>query len=189
MISGFILPPFIIGAYGSEINGLTNSITQYLSIITFLELGIGAVVQSSLYKPLVDHDNTNISKILASANKFFRMIAFCLLVYVVFLIAIFPSITGNSYDWLFTGLLILAISISSFSQYYFGIVNQLLLNADQKAYVNNFTQCIIIILNVIITIIIIIIAMYLTIFTLILKITVKVQELPVLLVLLALRAL
>ncbi len=52
IICGFILPRLILSSYGTNINGLINSITQFLSIISFLELGIGAVVQSSLYEPL-----------------------------------------------------------------------------------------------------------------------------------------
>ena len=62
IISGFILPRIIMGEYGSSINGLVNSITQFISIISFLELGVGKVVQSSLYKPLAEHDHEQISK-------------------------------------------------------------------------------------------------------------------------------
>jgi len=52
IICGFILPRLILGSFGSEVNGLVNSINQFLAIIAFLELGVGSVVQSSLYKPL-----------------------------------------------------------------------------------------------------------------------------------------
>ena len=56
IICGFILPRLILKAFGSEVNGLVNSITQFLGIISFLELGVGSVIQSSLYKPLADKD-------------------------------------------------------------------------------------------------------------------------------------
>ena len=67
IISGFILPRLIIGEYGSSINGLVNSITQFIGIIAFLEFGVGKVVQSALYKPLADKDNTQISRVIVSA--------------------------------------------------------------------------------------------------------------------------
>ena len=51
IVCGFILPRLILNAFGSNVNGLVNSITQFLGIISFLELGVGAVVQSALYKP------------------------------------------------------------------------------------------------------------------------------------------
>ena len=54
IICGFILPRLILTAFGSEVNGLVNSIIQFLGIISFLELGVGAVVQSTLYKPLAE---------------------------------------------------------------------------------------------------------------------------------------
>ena len=55
IISGFVLPRLILSTYGSDVNGLVSSITQFLQVIAFLELGVGAVVQSSLYKPLVEN--------------------------------------------------------------------------------------------------------------------------------------
>ena len=64
IICGFIIPRLILNSYGSEVNGLINSIMQFLGIIAFLELGVGAVVQSSLYKPLSDNDNDGISSIV-----------------------------------------------------------------------------------------------------------------------------
>ena len=155
LLSGFILPRIIIGAFGSEINGLVNSITQYLSIVSFLELGIGAVVISALYEPLAEKNNILISQICVSAEKFFKTLARILLVYVIILIIVFPRITNSRYDAMFTGILIVSISINSFAQYYFGIVNQLLLTADQKIYIHNVVQSLTLILNLIISIILI----------------------------------
>ena len=37
IICGFILPRLILNAFGSEVNGLVNSITQFLGVISFLE--------------------------------------------------------------------------------------------------------------------------------------------------------
>lgn len=149
IVCGFILPRLILLYYGSETNGLVNSITQFLSIITFLELGVGAVVQSSLYKPLSKNNSVEISRIVKSANKFFRTLAKVMLVYVGGLILFFPFISNQSYDFVYTATLILAMSISSFAQYYFGIVNRLLLLADQKGYIQYNVQTVTLIANTI----------------------------------------
>ena len=53
LVCGFILPRFFLEHFGSEVNGLVNSITQFLGVISFLELGIGAVVQSSCISRLL----------------------------------------------------------------------------------------------------------------------------------------
>ncbi|MFR1295914.1 MAG: hypothetical protein ACLSBH_11075 [Coprobacillus cateniformis] len=69
--------------YGSDVNGLVSSITQMLGFITLLDLGIGAVVQASLYKPLSQKNNKQISLIFSSAQKYFQIIAKILLVYIL----------------------------------------------------------------------------------------------------------
>lgn len=155
LICGFILPRFFLQYYGSDVNGLVSSISQFLGIISFLELGVGAVVQSALYKPLADCDREQVSKVMASANKFFRRLASILLVYVLFLLVVYPLIIERSFGFLYTAALIAAISISSFAQFYFGAVNSLLLTADQRGYIQYNAQTITIILNTVICIVLI----------------------------------
>lgn len=147
IICGFILPRLILGHFGTEVNGLVNSITQFLGIIAFLELGVGAVVQSSLYKPLADNDNINVSKVIASADTFFRKLGYILAIYVIVMLFYYPYLVKQSFGFMFTATLILAISIRSFAQYFFGIVNRLLLVADQKAYIQYIAQTVAVITN------------------------------------------
>ena len=153
VVCGFILPRLILKYYGSEVNGLVSSITQFLSLITFLEMGVGAVIQSSLYKPLAENDNDSISQILKSGNKFFRKIAFILLIYVSVLSVVYPFLAGDNFGWLYTCMLILAMSISSFAQYYFGIIDRILLNADQRGYIQYISQIITLIVNTILCVV------------------------------------
>jgi len=155
VVCGFILPRLILGQFGSQVNGLVQSITRFLSIISFLELGIGYVIQSSLYKPLLENDRIRISEIVSSGSKFFVRIAQVLLIYVVILTIIFPFFQDDEFSWLYTSTLILSISISFFAQYYFGIINRLLLNADQRGYIQYTTQIVIIILNTIVSVVLI----------------------------------
>ena len=119
---GLIVPRLILQTYGSEVNGLVNSIMQFLSAISFVELGIGTVVQSALYKPLAEDDDTKVSQIVVSAGKFFDTLARILLVYVLILVVAYPLFVkeAQNFGWFYTATLIAAISISSFAQYYFG---------------------------------------------------------------------
>ena len=147
VICGFILPRLILVHFGTEVNGLVNSITQFLAAIAFLELGVGAVVQSSLYKPLADKDNITVSKVITSADKFFRRLGYILTIYVVAMILYYPYLVKQNFSFTFTATLIVAISIRSFAQYFFGIVNRLLLLADQKAYIQYIAQTAAVIAN------------------------------------------
>ena len=155
IICGFILPRLILQNFGSDVNGLVNSITQFLSIVAFLELGVGSVVQSALYRPLAEKNSIEISKIYVSANKFFRVIASILAFYIVGLIVLFPQLSSNKYDFIFTATLIGAMSINSFAQYYFGVVDKLILTADQRGYIQYLSQICALIINTIACVILI----------------------------------
>lgn len=154
-LCGLVLPRAILIAYGSDVNGLLSSITQFLGLIAFMELGIGAVVQSSMYKPLADGDNAQLSRIIVSARTFFRRMATIFLVYVIGLALCFPYIINNQFGFVYSASLICVMSISSFAEYYFGIVNQLLLNSDQKSYVHLILRSITQVLNVVFCIVMI----------------------------------
>lgn len=140
IISGLILPRLFLKTYGSAVNGLVNSISQFLHIIAFLELGVGAVLQSALYKPLAQKDNVKLSEVMCSGNKFFRKLALILFVYVIVLAVVYPLLINREFDWWYVVLLIGAMSIDSFAQYYFGLVNTKLLVADQKIFLSTIIR-------------------------------------------------
>lgn len=150
VICGFVLPKLMIEHYGSAVNGLTQSIAQFLYIVSFLELGVGQVIQSSLYKPLAVGDTDHVSKVIKSGTIYFRKIAYAIVGYIAILSVLFPFVFKGEYDWAYITVLIIAMGVGSFSQYYFGLVDKILLNADQKGYIQLVLQIISNILNVVI---------------------------------------
>lgn len=153
VICGFIVPRLIIGTYGSEVNALTSSITQFLSYIALVEAGVGGVVRAALYKPLAKRNNTAISGIVRSAEIFFRKIAYIFAGYMVVLAAVFPVLVNKSFGWVFTGTLVVIIGLSTFAQYYFGMTYTVLVQADQRRYITSFLQIGTIILNAIMVVV------------------------------------
>lgn len=148
-ISGFILPNFFIRYYGSEVNGLVSSITQFLAIISLCDCGVGAVVQAALYKPIADKDDLEISRIYKSSLNFFNKVAVLLVLYMVALMIVFPRIINNSFSPLYTGVLIFSVTISMLAQYYFAITDKLMLNAAQLSYIQRIVSIISTVLNII----------------------------------------
>ena len=138
---GIIIPRLIISTYGSNVNGLVNSITQFLGFISMCELGIGAVIKANLYKPLAKKDHHELSAVLVSAQRFFRKIATIFVVYVAVLVVLYPGAVQGSFDYLYTASLIIIISVSLFAQYYFGMIYQLLLTANEQAYIQLYINC------------------------------------------------
>lgn len=155
VISGLILPKLIMQSYGSSVNGLVNSIAQFLGFITFLELGVGAVVQSALYKPLAENDTNLLSEVLCSAQQYFRKIGIILLLYIIGLCIVYPLFINGMFSKGYTVTLIISMSLSYFAQYYFGIVDGLLLSADQRGYIQYLAQSITVISNTIACVILI----------------------------------
>lgn len=135
IICGFILPRFILRYYGSNVNGLLSSITQFLAFFSLMEMGVGAVVRSALYKEIATKDNEKISKILVSSKRFFNRIGLILIVYSFILMFYFPFGVDKSLGVMATMLLVASMALSSIFQYLFGIVYQQLLNADQMGYI------------------------------------------------------
>ena len=134
IVCGFLLPAAILKAYGSAQYGLTNSINNFLGLITLCELGIGTVVQSSLYKPLAENDIYKVSCVMKSARRFFKIVASILFVYVVALCGIYPFLI-KEFDAPYIIFMIVALSINSFSTYYFGICSSLFLYASKKSFI------------------------------------------------------
>lgn len=150
LVCGFILPKLIIGYYGSAVNGLIASITQFLGIIALCELGMGAVVPASLYKPLAEKNNDQISKVVVSSERFYRKIAYVMLAYVASLTIFYPLVI-DGYSYLYTSSLIVIIASCTFVQYFFGITYSLLITADQKQYLTYCLNASTIIINLVLT--------------------------------------
>lgn len=141
LLCGIVVPQLMIRAYGSEVYGATVSIAQFLSYITLLEGGLGGVARAALYKPLAEHDDDKTSAVMAEVRRFFRIVGCAFLVYVLLIACSFNTISQTEiFDWTATFLLVITISISTFSQYFIGISNMILLQAAQKQYITNLVN-------------------------------------------------
>lgn len=152
VICGLILPRLMIASFGSQMNGLLSTITQYLSLITFLDLGMGAVIQASMYQPLVDHDMTKLSSVYYYAKSFFNKIGSALIVYIIFLCIILPFSLSTELSVQQLMLLIVILSLNQLFQFFVGIANRLLIISDQKGYFSEVYQTITLLLNLGLTI-------------------------------------
>lgn len=149
---GLILPRFILNAYGSEINGIVQSVNQFLNYTVMLECGLGGMIAASFYKPLAYGDKDAVSDIFINTRKFFsRIVA----VYFVFIIAFALSsklLIQTSFDWTFVSSLVFILGISNYFSYYFAMSEQILLKADQKIRVSQSLQMVAIVLNALVCI-------------------------------------
>ena len=155
IICGFLLPKFLIPCFGSKVNGLVNSISQFLGVMVILESGVGAVVESALYKPLAKKDDKEISKIVKSSKNFFDKITLITIGCIVLLIIFYPYLVNSSFSFAYTASLIFILALGQLIKHYLFITYRILLNADQLLFINFSAQSICLILNTIVTIILI----------------------------------
>lgn len=146
---GLILPKLILGAFGSEVNGLVSSITQFLSFISLLEGGLGAVVLAELYGPIEKKNDDKIQGILGACQSFFSKLTLVFLVYTILVAFFYPRYIDTSLSKEPVSVLVLILSMTTVAQYLFSITYRLLLQAEQKLYIVNYVSAVTILINTI----------------------------------------
>ena len=153
VVCGMIVPRLFLVHFGSTVNATVASITQFLGYIALFEAGVGGVVRAALYKPLAEKDSLRISRILRATDHFFRKVALVFIGYSLAVACIFPLFVREHFDFFYTAALVVIIALSTFSQYYFGMSRQVLLQADQKRYITADLQILTVLLNTVLTVI------------------------------------
>lgn len=135
-ISGLLVPRFFIAVYGSAVNGLVSSVTQFITYLSLVEAGVGAAGTVALYKPLADKDDQRVSGILSATRVFYKRSGFIFVGLVSLLVAFYPFIVNSEIqDGSFVRLMIVLLSISGIVDYFFLGKYRVLLMADQRGYV------------------------------------------------------
>jgi len=155
ILSGFIIPWLIIRTYGSSVNGVIASITQFLAFFSLIEGGIGGVVRAALYKPLARNDVITVSRTLKSAEKFFKNISYVFIAFLLLMAIGYPYLVSYGFNKTFIFTLVIILGFRTISQYLFGMTYQILLQADQKSYLTSLLHIIAVVLSTIIATILI----------------------------------
>lgn len=155
LLSGFIVPKLILDQFGSDINGLVTSITQFLSYISLIEGGVGSVILANLYKPLAEGDMDKVSAVIVTANNFFKKLSYVFLGYQAVLAVVYPFFIKTELSWGYISSLVLILGLSIFIQYYFALSWRLLLQADKKMFYSALVQGVAIVLNLAVTVVLI----------------------------------
>ena len=146
-VCGLILPRFVLQNFGSEVNGLVASVTQLLSYAVLLEGGIGGVMKAALYRPLANEDDAGISGIFYQISRTFRTISVVFLCFALILSICMKFFVDTRYSWFFVFTMVLILSSHTFFSYYVSMPHRILMTADQKLYIIQFTQIIATVLN------------------------------------------
>jgi O-antigen/teichoic acid export membrane protein len=147
LLCGLILPRLILAHLGSRYNGLTVSISQFLSCAVLLRSGIGGATRAALYKPIAENDRDEIDSIVKATDIFMKKIGLILAGLIVVFAVLYPLLVKNEFGWFFTFSLFLIIGASTFAESFFGITYLVVLQADQRLWVTSLLKIICVILN------------------------------------------
>lgn len=136
-ISGFAIPKFILTIYGSDINGMIASITQFLGYIALVEMGISNAAVVTLYKPLSENDNIAIGNVYATVKKMYVISGILYLALTILLTLLYPFAVGKQIDSSLTANMIVILSVAGAIDFFFLNKYKVLLIANQKYYIVN----------------------------------------------------
>lgn len=133
--SGLLLPRFFLEAYGSSVNGMVSSVTQFLGYLGLAEAGVGTASIVALYKPLADEDQNEVNCVLTATKDFYNRSGVIFTALVVCLAMVYPYFVSQQLDSTLIRAMILILASSTIVDYVLLGKYKVFLTANQKGYV------------------------------------------------------
>jgi hypothetical protein len=154
LIVGFILPRVLLKAYGSEINGLVTSLTQFIKYFMIVEAGLASAAVYALYKPLSDHDIDGINGVVSAAKKFYIQSGWIFLGLVLILAITYPLFVEIPVlSGMQVRILVLVLGFTGILDFFTLSKYRVLLTAAQKVSVISLASITNLFFNLIITVV------------------------------------
>lgn len=137
LVLGFIVPRIILTNYGSDTNGLMNTITQIFTYMALLEAGIGQASRNALFKYIINDDRQEISVIMSASRRYYRKIAYIYFAAVIVLSIVVPFILRTEIDYWTIFFFVFFEGMTSVVAFYFVNTWTCFLTASGKSYITN----------------------------------------------------
>lgn len=141
MLMGFITPRLMILYYGSEVNGLIVSVTEFLTYFKMVEAGLASAAIVALYEPLARRSYPAVSGIVSAARSFYNTAGWMFLTLTTVFAAAYPlfvpvtDLNGFQMSSLSVMALIMAMGVSGTLEFFTMSRYRVLFTADQRTYV------------------------------------------------------
>ena len=143
IILGIVVPRLILTSYGSEINGLINTVTQIYSYIALLEAGIGLSTVQALYRTIGCGSRDDTNAVLAATNRYYKKTGFAYLFAIGIFSVVFPLVVETTLPLHTIALIIVFNGLGNVISYFFQSKYLLLLQAEGKHYVQTIMNMVI----------------------------------------------
>ena len=134
LLVGLLVPKFYTELFGSVYNGLNQSVTQIMSLLSVLQFGIAAAAIQQMFKYIADKDEDTIRAIYWDAGKQYRKMGYVFIGVILPVIVIFPFIIKDELTYGIVVAFLLFRTISAAMEYFFQAKYSIILIANNKTY-------------------------------------------------------
>lgn len=147
---GLVIPRLVLLSFGSETNGLLNSIAQIFLYFGIFESGVGAVALHALYVPVEKKDRGSISGIISAVHEFYSKIGIIYIFIVIALAFGYPFFVKTEIPYWTIVIVILLGGMGNCLNFLYQAKYKILMQAEGYSYVStNITTIINILTNVV----------------------------------------
>ena len=139
LLVGFFSRKIFLDYLGTEVLGLNSTAASLLGFLNIAELGIGAAISVTLYKPIFQGDRQTIKEIVGLQGWLYKKIAWFIIIGSAVLMCFFPRIFSKMELPMWYAYATYAVLLFSSLLGYFVNYKQILLSADQKEYKIQFS--------------------------------------------------
>lgn len=151
LLISFISRTIFIQILGKDYLGLNGLFSNVLSVLSFMELGVGSAIIYSLYKPIANDDKQGISAFMNLYAKIYRIIGIVIFVVGVLIVPVLPYLVKEYEQYKNMNIIMVYILfLINTSMSYFYTYKRSLITANQKKYIDSINRMVfLILLNVV----------------------------------------
>lgn len=136
IIVGFIVPHALIGTYGSGVNGLVTSITQFVTYVQLVEAGISSAAVFQLYSPIAKGDSDGVSRVVSAARIFYYKSGAVFTALILVLACLYPVfVQVDDVSPAGIAVLVVALGATGFLDFFTLAKYRVLLTATQRNWI------------------------------------------------------
>ena len=149
MIANFVSRTVFVRTIGAEYLGLGGFFGNIFSLLSLCELGFGAAVCQTLYKPIAQNDEYAVSGIMAFYAKISKIIASVILVLSIFVIPFMDKLVKSKIDISQIICAYILFCLHGFVSYLL-VPKKMLVICDQRLYVVAGVRCVFSVISLVI---------------------------------------